>query len=118
MIHYEVKYPTGKGKTVYMRQQADYHTAHGADVINVGSGADDYDVLEAVKDLVVQNGRHSFDIRMVMKDPLMKLEKRADVKRALYRLHEGCYVCINPYPPGIEESDRITSVALDLNVPV
>lgn len=121
MIHYTVYYPeSGKKqkKTVYMRQQADYHTAKGADVVAFGSGADDYDVLDAVKDLVTENGRHSFDIRMLMKDPLMRLEKRSDVKRALYRLHESGHVCINPYPPDIEESDRITSFALDINVPV
>jgi len=86
----------------------------GFRVVTMGTGRTDQDIVEIVRDLASENGRHYFDPSMVAKiagEPLL------EVQQAFYRLTQYGKVGIIPNPPSIDEANRITSVCLGLEVP-
>jgi hypothetical protein len=81
----------------------------GFKVVTMGTGKTDQDILEIVRDLTSENGRHYFDPFMVAKiagEPLL------EVQQCFYRLTQYGKVGIIPFPPSIDEANRITSVCL------
>jgi hypothetical protein len=109
------------GKVYYRRASADRAcrllseaNPVGFKVVTMGDGPDDLDLLETIKDLATENGRHYFGMELVAEEA--GIADISEMKRALYRLNEGGQVGILPGCPEIEEADRITSVCLSSEV--
>ena len=86
----------------------------GFRVVQMGEGRTDQDIVEILRDLAGDHGRHYFDPSMVAKiagEPLL------EVQQACYRLTQYGKVGIIPNPPSIDEANRITSVCLGMDVP-
>lgn len=109
------------GKIYYYLSTAENFAARLADknpvgfkVVTMGSGRTDQDIVEILRDLAGEHGRHYFDPEMVAK---IAGEPVQEVKQAFYRLTQYGKCGIIPNPPSIDEADRIHSVCLGMDVP-